>query len=107
MPPEHERIDELDPAACIPVPPRLTDPLPGLMRFPDDLPLQALLLTATRLMGAYGEWTVRKAGLKVSLSGLGVLRVLIAENGLKASEVADAAWYKQGTTTSVVNTLVK
>src|SRR5262245_1137488 len=47
---------------------------PLLLRFPDDLPLHALLLTATRLMGAYGEWTVHKAGLagrgpdKVSLS---------------------------------------
>lgn len=60
---EDEAADELDPAACVPAPPRLTDPLPGLVRFPDDLPLQALLLTATRLMGAYGEWTVRKAGL--------------------------------------------
>jgi DNA-binding MarR family transcriptional regulator len=104
---EHEAAGELDPAACVPVPPRLTDPLPGLGRFPDDLPLQALLLTATRLMGAYGEWTVRKAGLKVSLSGLGVLRVLIAENGLKASEVADRAWSNPGTLTSVVNTLVR
>jgi DNA-binding MarR family transcriptional regulator len=104
---EHEADGERDPAACVPVPPRLTEPFPGLMRFPDDMPLHALLLTATRLMGAYGEWTVRKAGLKVSLSGLGVLRVLIAENGLKASEVADRAWSNPGTLTSVVNTLVK
>jgi DNA-binding MarR family transcriptional regulator len=88
---------------------------PRLLRFPEDLPLHALLLTATRLMGAYGEWTVHKAGLagrgphegRVSLSGLGVLRVLLAENGLKASEVADRAWSNPGTLTSVVNTLVK
>jgi DNA-binding MarR family transcriptional regulator len=58
-------------------------------------------------MGAYGEWTARKAGLKVSLSGLGVLRVLVAEDGLKASEVADRAWSSPGTLTSVVNTLVR
>jgi DNA-binding MarR family transcriptional regulator len=94
-------------------PARLSEPLPGLLRFPEDLPLQALLLTATRLMGAYGEWTVLKAGLsgrgpqKVSLSGLGVLRVLVAEDGLKASEVADRAWSNPATLTSVVNTLVK
>jgi DNA-binding MarR family transcriptional regulator len=66
-----------------------------------------LLLTATRLMGAYGESTVRKAGLKVSLSGLGVLRVLVAEDGLKATEAAERAWSNPGTLTAVVNTLVK
>ncbi len=125
MPLEH---DGIDPAACEPAPwgplpplPRLPDGVPAeittslprgdsaprLLRFPDDIPLQALLLTATRLMGGYGEWTVRKAGLKVSLSGLGVLRVLIAEDGMKASEVADRAWSNPGTLTSVVNTLVK
>jgi DNA-binding MarR family transcriptional regulator len=126
MPSEHEGND---PAACepaaswgpLPLLPRFPSGVPAevrsslprgedaprLLRFPDDIPLQALLLTATRLMGAYGEWTVRKAGLKVSLSGLGVLRVLIAEDGLKASEVADRAWSNPGTLTSVVNTLVK
>jgi MarR family transcriptional regulator, organic hydroperoxide resistance regulator len=108
---EHEPLEH-EPATCAPMPPgmppaRLSEPLPSLLRFPEDLPLQALLLTATRLMGAYGEWTARKAGLKVSLSGLGVLRVLVAEDGLKASEVADRAWSNPATLTSVVNTLVK
>jgi DNA-binding MarR family transcriptional regulator len=80
---------------------------PSLLRFPDDLPLHALLLAATRLMGAYGQSTVQQAGLKVSLSGLGVLRVLVAEDGLKASEVAERAWASPGTLTAVVNTLHK
>jgi DNA-binding MarR family transcriptional regulator len=74
---------------------------------PEDAPLQALMLSATRLMGTYGQDSVRAAGLKLSLSGLGVLRVLMAEDGLKASEVADRAWSNPGTLTSVVNTLVK
>ncbi|HEY6496996.1 MAG TPA: MarR family transcriptional regulator [Trebonia sp.] len=73
----------------------------------DDAPLQALILSATRLMGAYGQASVRAAGLKLSLAGLGVLRVLTGEDGLKASEVADRAWSSPGTLTSVVNTLVR
>jgi DNA-binding MarR family transcriptional regulator len=93
--------------------------VPVVVQRLDELPLHALLLAATRLMGAYGELTVHKAGLagrssdagrgpdKVSLAGLGVLRVLIAENGLKASEVADRAWSNPATLTAVVNTLVK
>jgi DNA-binding MarR family transcriptional regulator len=76
-------------------------------RFPEDAPLQALLLTATKLMGAYGQCTVQAAGLKVSLAGLGVLRVLMDEDGLKSSEVADRAWSSPGTVTAVVNTLVR
>jgi DNA-binding MarR family transcriptional regulator len=75
--------------------------------FPDDAPLQALMLSATRLMGAYGQESVRAAGLKVSLAGLGVLRILMGEDGLKASDVADRAWSTPGTLTSVVNTLVR
>src|SRR6201996_2310643 len=75
--------------------------------FPDDAPLQALMLSATKLMGAYGTESVRAAGLKLSLAGLGVLRILIADDGLKASEVADRAWSSPGTLTSVVNTLVR
>ena len=73
----------------------------------DDAPLQALMLTATKLMGAYGQCTVQAAGLKVSLAGLGVLRVLVDEDGLKSSEVADRAWSTPGTVTAVVNTLVR
>ena len=74
---------------------------------PDDAPLQALMLSATKLMGAYGAGSVRAAGLKLSLAGLGVLRILMSEDGLKASEVADRAWSSPGTLTSVVNTLVR
>ena len=76
-------------------------------QFPDDAPLQALLLTATKLMGAYGQCTVQAAGLKVSLAGLGVLRLLMVADGLKSSEVADRAWSSPGTVTAVVNTLVR
>lgn len=74
---------------------------------PEDAPLQALILTATKLMGVYGQDSVRAAGLKVSLPGLGVLRVLMGEDGLKASEVAGRAWSTPGTLTAVVNTLVR
>jgi DNA-binding MarR family transcriptional regulator len=81
---------------------------PGqLLAFPDDIPLHALMLSATRLLGAYGQHTVQAAGLKVSLSGLGVLRVLMASDGLKSTELAEQAWSSPGTMTSVVNTLVK
>jgi MarR family transcriptional regulator, organic hydroperoxide resistance regulator len=76
-------------------------------RLTEDAPLQALLLTATKLMGAYGQCTVQAAGLKVSLAGLGVLRVLMDEDGLKSSEVADRAWSSPGTVTAVVNTLAR
>ena len=125
MPPEHENIE---PVACEPAVARALSPVPRfpggapsgpagrlpapeaaprLLTFPDDVPLHLLLLTAARMMGAYGESTARKAGLKVSLSGLGVLRVLVAEDGLKATEVAERAWSNPGTLTAVVNTLVR
>jgi len=74
---------------------------------PEDAPLQALILSATKLMGSYGQASVRAAGLKLSLAGLGVLRILMSEDGLKASEVADRAWSTLGTLTSVVNTLAR
>jgi DNA-binding MarR family transcriptional regulator len=77
------------------------------LALPEAAPLQALILSATKLMGAYGQDSVRAAGLKLSLSGLGVLRILMGEDGLKASEVADRAWSSPGTLTSVVNTLVR
>jgi DNA-binding MarR family transcriptional regulator len=76
-------------------------------RRPEDAPLQALLLTATKLMGAYGQCTVQAAGLKVSLAGLGVLRVLLDEDGLKSSEVAERAWSSPGTVTAVAGTLAR
>jgi DNA-binding MarR family transcriptional regulator len=74
---------------------------------PEDAPLQALILSATKLMGSYGQASVRAAGLKLSLAGLGVLRILMSEDGLKASEVADRAWSSMGTLTSVANTLAR
>jgi len=74
---------------------------------PDGAPLQALILAATKLMGVYGQDSVRAAGLKVSLAGLEVLRVLMAKDGLKASEVAERSFSNPGTLTSVVNTLVR
>lgn len=76
-------------------------------QLPEDAPLQALMLTATRLMGAYGQCTVQGAGLKVSLAGLAVLRVLMDTDGLKSSEVADRGLSSPGTVTAVVNTLVR
>jgi DNA-binding MarR family transcriptional regulator len=75
--------------------------------FSEDAPIQALMMSATKLMGAYGQESVRAAGLKLSLAGLGVLRILISDDGLKASEVAERAWSSPGTLTSVVNTLVR
>jgi DNA-binding MarR family transcriptional regulator len=79
----------------------------GAANLPDDAPLQALILSTTKLMGAYGQESVRAAGLKLSMAGLGVLRILMSHDGLKASEVADKSWSSPGTLTSVVNTLVK
>jgi DNA-binding MarR family transcriptional regulator len=79
----------------------------GLLKFPDDVPLHGLMLAASRLLGAYGQHTVHAAGLKVSPAGLGVLRALMASDGLKSTEVAEQAWCTPGTVTSVVNTLVK
>jgi DNA-binding MarR family transcriptional regulator len=75
--------------------------------FDADVPLQALLVSATKLLGVYAEQTVHAAGLNVSLAGLGVLRVLMAGDGLKSTEVAERAWSSPGTLTAVVNTLVK
>ena len=79
----------------------------GLITFPGDVPLHGLVLAASRLLGAYGQQTVNAAGLKVSMAGLGVLRALMARDGLKSTEVAEQAWCTPGTVTSVVNTLVK
>ena len=78
-----------------------------LLRFPDDMPLHALMLSAARLLGAYGQHTVQSSGLKVSLAGLGVLRVLVVSDGLKSTEVACRSWTTPGTMTAVVATLVR
>jgi DNA-binding MarR family transcriptional regulator len=50
---------------------------------------------------------VAKAGVKISPAGLGVLRVLLASDGLKSSDVAARGWSTPGTLTSVVDTLVR
>jgi DNA-binding MarR family transcriptional regulator len=80
------------------------DPADGI---PADAPLHTLLLAASRLMGAFYAGTLVEAGLRISPAGLGVLRVLLAADGLKSSEVAARGWSSPGTLTSVVNTLVR
>src|SRR5215470_11072517 len=80
------------------------DPADGI---PADAPLHALLLAASRVMGAFYAGTLVQAGLRISPAGLGVLRVLLAGDGLKSSDVAARGWSSPGTLTSVVNTLVR
>ena len=80
------------------------DPADGI---PSDAPLHALLLAASRIMGAFYAGTLTQAGLRISPAGLGVLRVLLAGDGLKSSDVAARGWSSPGTLTSVVNTLVR
>jgi DNA-binding MarR family transcriptional regulator len=121
---ESEQADAVEPggAATEPLPPGASSYAPlgpdgkpiewgkwpgGLIVFPADVPLHGLVLAASRLLGAYGQQTVHAAGLKVSMAGLGVLRALMARDGLKSTEVAEQAWCTPGTVTSVVNTLVK
>jgi DNA-binding MarR family transcriptional regulator len=58
-------------------------------------------------MSAYYSATLPHLGLRISPAGLGVLRVLLAEDGLKSSDVAARGWSSPGTLTSVVNTLVR
>jgi DNA-binding MarR family transcriptional regulator len=81
-----------------------TDPADGI---PADAPLHLLLLAASRIMGAFYAGTLAQAGLQVSPAGLGVLRVLLAGDGLKSSDVAARGWSSPGTLTSVVDTLVR
>lgn len=76
-------------------------------KIPPDAPLHSLLLAASRLMGAFHVSTVNQAGVQISPAGLGVLRVLLAGDGLKSSDVAARGWSSPGTLTSVVNTLVR
>jgi DNA-binding MarR family transcriptional regulator len=80
------------------------DPADGI---PPDAPLNALLLAASRIMGTFYAGTLTQAGLRISPAGLGVLRVLLAGDGLKSSDVAARGWSSPGTLTSVVNTLVR
>ncbi len=74
---------------------------------PADAPLHALLLAASRIRGTFYAGTLTQAGLRISPAGLGVLRVLLAGDGLKSSDVASRGWSSPGTLTSVVNTLVR
>ena len=74
---------------------------------PADAPLHALLLAASRIMGAFYAGTLAQSGLRISPAGLGVLRVLLTGDGLKSSDVASRGWSSPGTLTSVVNTLVR
>jgi DNA-binding MarR family transcriptional regulator len=80
------------------------DPADGI---PADAPLHTLLLAASRVMGGFYASTLVQAGLRISPAGLGVLRVLLAGDGLKSSDVAARGWSSPGTLTSVVNTLVR
>jgi DNA-binding MarR family transcriptional regulator len=80
------------------------DPAGGI---PADAPLHTLLLAASRVMGAYYAGLLVQQGLRISPAGLGVLRVLLAGDGLKSSDVAARGWSSPGTLTSVVNTLVR
>ena len=74
---------------------------------PADAPLHLLMLAASRVMTAYYVATLAQAGVQVSPAGLGVLRILLAGDGLKSSDVAARGWSSPGTLTSVVNTLVR
>jgi MarR family transcriptional regulator, organic hydroperoxide resistance regulator len=80
------------------------DPADGI---PADAPLHTLLLAASRVMGAFYAGLLVQEGLRISPAGLGVLRVLLAGDGLKSSDVAARGWSSPGTLTSVVNTLVR
>jgi DNA-binding MarR family transcriptional regulator len=98
------------PAACEPGPPAgqgagwLWGDADGI---PADAPLHALLLAASRIMGTFYAGTLVRAGLRISPAGLGVLRVLLADDGLKSSDAASRGWSSPGTLTSVVDTLVR
>ena len=72
---------------------------------PPDAPLYTLLAVAVRSMGAF--WSQAAQGTGLSPAGLGVLRVLVARDGLKSSEVAARGWSTPATVTSVVDTLVR
>ena len=77
----------------------------GESAVPEDASLPELLAIATRTMGVF--WWHTAQGTGISPAGLGVLRVLAMQNGLKSSEVASRGWSSPGTVTSVVDTLVR
>ncbi len=74
---------------------------------PADAPLHVLLLAASRIMGTFYAGTLAQSGLRISPAGLGVLRILMAGDGLKSSDVAARGGSSPGTLTSVVDTLVR
>jgi DNA-binding MarR family transcriptional regulator len=74
---------------------------------PEDAPIGVLMLIASRLMGGFYGETVRSSGVRMSPAGLGVLRLLLAQDGLKSSEVAVRGGSSPGTITAVVNTLTR
>jgi MarR family transcriptional regulator for hemolysin len=102
------RREDADGAACLPgegvEPWELRTDGGGI---PEDAPLPVLMMIAARLMGAFYAETVRTAGVRMSPAGLGVLRVLLAQDGLKSSEVAARGGSSPGTLTAVVNTLTR
>jgi DNA-binding MarR family transcriptional regulator len=83
------------------------EPSDGNLDPPADAPLHVLLLAASRIMGTFYAGTLAQSGLRISPAGLGVLRVLMARDGLKSSDVAARGGSSPGTLTSVVNTLVR
>jgi DNA-binding MarR family transcriptional regulator len=77
---------------------------PGV-EIPPDAPLHALLGIAARSVGAF--WAHAAQGTGLSAAGLAVLRMLVARDGLKSSEVAVGGGSTPATVTSVVDTLVR
>ncbi len=98
---------EGSPAACGPAHGSGVDWIFTADGIPEDAPLHAMLLAASRVMSAFYAGTLAQAGLRISPAGLGILRVLLAADGLKSSDVAARGWSSPGTLTSVVNTLVR
>ena len=74
-------------------------------QIPATAPLHGLLGVAARSVGAYWSQVAHSAGL--SPAGFGILRLLVARDGLKSSEVAARGWSTPATVTSVVDTLVR
>src|SRR5262249_47605192 len=74
---------------------------------PAGAPLQGLLLAAAPGLGTFYAGALAPSGPRSRPAGLGVLRVLLAGDGLKSSDVAARGWSSPGTLTSVVNTLVR
>jgi DNA-binding MarR family transcriptional regulator len=75
------------------------------VEIPPDAPLHAMLGVAARSVGSLWAHAVQGTGL--SAAGLSILRVLVARDGLKSSEVAARGVSTPATVTSVVDTLVR